>query len=359
MSGGNDRGDSNKQPRNGGDDQRVIAHSIRSFIMRRTHSIMGIFLSLFLIEHLITNSQAALWVGEDGAGFIRMVNFIHSLPYLPVLEITLLLIPFLIHMVWGVVYLREAAPNCSGSDGSKPRMHFALNRNYSWQRYTAWLLLLGVVAHVVHMRLLSHPQHLKSEHFGAYAIAATFDPGIYTLSSRLGIKLYDLKELQAQRALLVKKEASLAKEIKLSKGDVDLKEALYSPEVGRIVVQEQTLMQERIDLDTMEALVAGETPVAGRHESIIIASPNFGVAALMMVREVFKNRFIAIAYSFYVVAAAFHAFNGLWSAMIVWGTTRSRRAQRLWYLITRVMIVKFSLLGLCAIWFSYHINLLK
>ena len=51
-----------------------------SFIWRRVHSLTGFWLVLYLIIHLITNSQAALWIGDDGSGFVRLVNSLERLP---------------------------------------------------------------------------------------------------------------------------------------------------------------------------------------------------------------------------------------------------------------------------------------
>ena len=49
----------------------------KEFILSRLHSLTGLLIVIFLFEHLLTNSQAALLIGDDGAGFVRMVNFIH------------------------------------------------------------------------------------------------------------------------------------------------------------------------------------------------------------------------------------------------------------------------------------------
>src|SRR5271170_4851053 len=89
-----------------------------AFVWRRLHSLMGLWLVLFLMEHLLTNSQAALLLGENGKMFVQMVNSLHNLPYLQVIEIFLLGVPFLIHMVWGVQRLFTAKANSSRTDGS-------------------------------------------------------------------------------------------------------------------------------------------------------------------------------------------------------------------------------------------------
>ncbi len=53
-----------------------MAGASREFIGRRVHSLMGLWLVVFLTEHLIVNSQAALWIGDDGHGFVLLVNFL-------------------------------------------------------------------------------------------------------------------------------------------------------------------------------------------------------------------------------------------------------------------------------------------
>ena len=92
----------------------------QEFVWKRLHSLMGLWLVLFLIEHLFVNSQAALLLGGNGKSFVDAVNAIHNLPYLPAIEIGLLGIPILIHMVWGIKILFTSKSNVSSSDGSKP-----------------------------------------------------------------------------------------------------------------------------------------------------------------------------------------------------------------------------------------------
>src|SRR5579872_5440533 len=129
-----------------------------AFIWRRLHSLTGLWFVLFLIEHLLTNSQAALWVGDNGQGFVRMVNMLHNLPYLHEIEIFLLGVPILVHMVWGVKYLFTSKMNSMRSDGSKPALpEYARNHAYTWQRITSWILLFAVFGHVVKFRFLEYP----------------------------------------------------------------------------------------------------------------------------------------------------------------------------------------------------------
>lgn len=326
--------------------EKTEKNTYLAFICRRLHSLTGIFLSLFLFEHLLTNSQAALWFGDDGIGFVRMVNFIHSLPYLPLIEIGLLAIPFIIHMIWGVMYLKEARYNSVPSLGATPALSFARNHNYSWQRWSAWLLLFGVLAHIIHMRVIHHPVKVEdAEGNSRYVVAANFDPGLYTLAPRLGLKIIDEHELVSQRHQLerMQKKLSLDKPLRAQNERYDAYQANW-------IRKAQTLDLEYKRLQVLEELW-------DQKGNILLEALDFGHAALMLVRESFKNPILAVLYSIYVLAAVFHACNGLWSAAIVWGFTQNSLSQRLWMLCTRGLILSLSVLGLCAIWLSYYVNL--
>ncbi len=157
-----------------------------AFIFRRLHSLTGLFISLFLIQHLYVNSQAALFLGDDGKSFISSVNDIHSIPYLPLIEITLLAIPILIHIWWGILYVRTAKFNSLSSDGSAPSLpNYPRNHAFTWQRITSWILLFAIIAHVVHMRFIRYPEEVEN----GYAVELVQDPGIDSLAKRLDVKL--------------------------------------------------------------------------------------------------------------------------------------------------------------------------
>jgi succinate dehydrogenase / fumarate reductase, cytochrome b subunit len=162
----------------------------KAFIWRRLHSLMGLWFVLFLFEHLLTNSQAALWLGDSGRGFVRMVNAIHNLPYLEVIELSLLGVPILIHMILGVKYLFSAQPNCGRSDGSTPYIPLPRNRAYRWQRITSWILLVLLIGHVVKFRFLEYPETVRVGHDTYYSVKVSVDEGLYAVAERLGVTLY-------------------------------------------------------------------------------------------------------------------------------------------------------------------------
>ena len=178
-----------------------ITHPIpQAFVWKRLHSLTGVFIVLYLIEHLLVNSQAALFIGDDGKGFIHAVNQIQDLPYLPVIETLLLGVPIVIHMWWGIVYLRTSQPNYYNRQENKPICSDnPRNCAYSWQRITSWILLIGILAHVIHMRFLDYPTSAQvgTHHF--YINRVERDIGLYTLVKRLGFQLYDGEKIKKMK----------------------------------------------------------------------------------------------------------------------------------------------------------------
>lgn len=257
----------------------------KPFILRRLHSLVGLWLVVYLCEHLFINAQAALFFKDGGEGFIAAVNRIHSIPYLKVVEVTFLALPFFIHGVWGVIYLRTGKLNAHQTDGSEPALpHYRRNRAYSWQRITSWLLLVGIIAHVVHMRFLDAPENKGSD----YSVRVSKDPGLEEIAKKLDVQLEP-----------------------------------------------------------------------GKGKKIVARAPNPGTAFLLMVRETFKSPVMVILYSILVIAACYHAFNGLWTMMITWGITLTRRAQNVMKIITTSLMGVVMFLGLMAAWGTYWTTQVK
>ena len=244
--------------------------SSSTFIWRRVHSLMGLWLVLYLAEHLLVNSQAALWLGEEGSYFVRMVNSLESLPYLPAIEITLIGLPLAIHAVWGIHRAFTAKSNAH-------QLPYARNRAFTWQRLTSWILLVGILGHVVQMRFWEAP-HKVGE---AYVVHVTDDAGLAPLAQRLGVTL-------------------------------------------------------RIE-----------------STHVVASAPTPGKVMLLMVRDTFKSPWMAAAYTIFLLAAAFHAFNGFWTFLITWGAILSYRSQRAMIPVSVLGMGLFTFLGCAAIWGSY------
>lgn len=275
----------------------------RDFLLKRLHSLTGLWLVLFVIVHLFTNSQAALFFGGDGEAFIRSVNSIHDLPYLPVIEIIILAFPLLIHLIWGVKILRTAKYNISNSDGTVPLLPYVRNRAYTWQRITSWFLILGIIGHVVHMRFIEYPTTAKIGSEKEYMVRITTDDGIQSLANRLGVKLYGAEQVQRHDWM-----------------GTTLKQPFEKNE-------------------------------------LIAVSKDFGTAELLMLRDTFKMPVMIVLYTLLVLGTCFHAFNGLWTLMITWGITLSQRSQAMMRIFAVGLMLLITFLGLAAVWFTYWINL--
>jgi succinate dehydrogenase / fumarate reductase cytochrome b subunit len=164
----------------------------RAFIWRRLHSLTGLWVVLFLMEHLFVNSQAALWLGDEWHGFVQAVNSIHNLPYLHVIEVVLLGVPIAFHAALGVRALLRAKSNAHSTDGSAPSLpEYGRNRAYSWQRITSWILLIGIVAHVVKFRFIEYPERVVRGTEVTYLVTVDDDPGLAKVADRLGVSLHE------------------------------------------------------------------------------------------------------------------------------------------------------------------------
>lgn len=177
------------------------------FAMRRIHSLMGLWLVLFLCAHLTTNSQAALWLGDYGIGFIRLANLLESIPYLQVIEVLFLGLPILFHMVWGIKRALEAKTNAGPSSGATPSLSYRRNWAFTLQRLSSWVLAVGLIAHVVQMRFLRFPEERVVADQVEYITTVSPDPGLAHVAERLDVKL---ESRSSERVLAIAKDPGTA-----------------------------------------------------------------------------------------------------------------------------------------------------
>ena len=315
-----------------------IANISSTFIWRRVHSLMGLWLVVYLFQHLIINSQAALWIGDDGAGFIKCVNILESLPFLQVIEWLLIGVPLIIHGIWGVKRALEPKLNSFGGSGKKPHLTYGRNRAFTWQRLSSWILLFGIIGHVVQMRFLEYPMKVEIGNQVRYLNRISFDEGLYTLAPRLHVTLYTSEDIAK-----LKEEAGIS--------TIPHKEgAIYSDTEAKAFEQRQMSNQQHKWVDKLDSFRLGKNDVLAE-----ASMP--GTAMLLMVRDQFKSPLMAILYTIFVLAAAFHAFNGFWTSMITWGVMLSYRSQKAMNPVNAIGIFILAFLGLAAIWGTYWINL--
>lgn len=327
-----------------------------AFIWRRLHSLTGIWLSMYLIVHLFVNSQAGLFIGDDGKGFIHSVNSIQEVSYLPIVEIIILGIPILIHMIWGIMYVYTAKYNSFGNNEKEPYLpNYSRNHAYTWQRITSWVLVLGIIAHIIHMRFIEHPVSAQrgADHF--YMIRVGSDDGLYTLAERLGVTLFDKNQIEILKKDLESnpKDSSHFSDFLTSFKGIFQKQQIVAQNPSKKVSESLESIKIMQDKEWIKALQ--KNPL---HEGQVIAvSDNFGTAELLMVRETFKMPIMLALYTIFVLAACFHGFNGLWTFMISWGVTLSATSQILMRRISTGIMIFVAFLGLSAIWMTYWINL--
>lgn len=300
----------------------------KSFLARRFHSLFGLFLAGFLFFHLFTNSQAGLLIGDDGKGFIHAVNGIHETPYLIFVELFILGAPLLFHALWGIKYLRTAEFNSFGGDGKHPYLpEYGRNRAYTWQRITSWILLVGVLLHVVQMRIVQSPESVQVGSERQYLLRVAHDPGLDTVAARLGVTVLDQGEVE-NRVSAFKKE----------------RQQLENP------VLEQAYAEKKKFSEMLERMRPAES-------ERIVTADNFGTVELLMLRDTFKNPIMILLYTIFVFAACFHAYNGLWTFCITWGMTISPRSQGMVLKASTFLMGIVAFFGLSAIYLTYWINL--
>jgi succinate dehydrogenase / fumarate reductase cytochrome b subunit len=197
------------------------------------------------------------------------------------------------------------------------------------------------------MRFLKHPTRVELGDKEEFIIPVKMDAGLYTLGGRLGLKLYDSKAIQD-----LDRQASLQLHLlekSMPPRGID-NNGLYNEQEAHILEKMQAL-----NLEKMMALELQKQSL--KPSEVAVLSPNFGTAVLMVVRETFKSLWLCILYTFFVIAACFHACNGLWTFGISWGITLSERSRHLSRRFANIVLFTLLFLGLSSIWGSYWINL--
>ena len=285
----------------------------RTFIWRRIHSLAGLWLVLFLMEHLLVNSQAALLLGDHGKGFVSLVNGIHNFPYLQGIEIALLGFPILFHMVLGVKYLLTSKSNSSKTDGSTPSLpEYKRNKAYTWQRITSWILLFLLAAHVVKFRFIQYPKDAPLNYSTVYMVKVSIDPGLYSVGDRMGVVLIDQEGIENKLAQF---------QIGQDEDAVERAEKIiYRQEIGVFGPEALPLNQHQqsIFIDANRSI--DDKKFMKRFEVLFLEAgtscrccSDFGTASLLSVRDTFKIPYLFRLYTIFVLAACFHAFNGFWT----------------------------------------------
>lgn len=126
------------------------------FLLRRLHSLTGVMpIGVFLLFHLTTNASIVWGMLDSREGatalergvrtFQAEVDFIHSTPFLLLVEVFGLWLPIAFHSVLGVYYARTGRPNT----GAYP---YQANWRYTLQRTSGYIGVLFIFYHVATLR---------------------------------------------------------------------------------------------------------------------------------------------------------------------------------------------------------------
>jgi succinate dehydrogenase / fumarate reductase cytochrome b subunit len=135
----------------------------RHFVLRKLHQLTGIVpLGLFMLEHFYSN-----WVAVHGPQeFNKGVEWLHSMPYLLVLEIVFIFVPLLYHSIYGLIITYESRPNVQ-------RYGYARNWMYTIQRVTGVILFVFIAWHIYEFRINSQiPIAMAGNNIDSYDIVS-------------------------------------------------------------------------------------------------------------------------------------------------------------------------------------------
>ncbi len=116
-----------------------------AFLLRKLHSLSGIIpIGLYLCEHLFSNGFAT----RGAESFDRIVGLLTSLPFLVVIEVTVIIAPILFHGIYGLFLTAEHQPNAS-------QYNYYRNWLFHFQRWTGIIMIMYIGWHVYSTRIMS------------------------------------------------------------------------------------------------------------------------------------------------------------------------------------------------------------
>ena len=288
-----------------------------------------------------------------------MVNAIHNLPYLEVIELTLLGGPILLHLILGLKYLLTSKSNSGKSDGSTPYIPLPRNRAYTWQRITSHVdfCFFAWCGTWQSSAFIEYPEKIPVGKEIHYGVEVSVDDGLYTVADRLGVELYDNAALAREKATIYRNgkptQVQAAEKIR-SEQEVDL---WTGPVAQEYSSQKANVFNSAQNYQEKAAYTAALGKIHLSPGHVLAVTKDFGTASLLGVRNTFKNPLYIGFYTIFVLAACFHACNGFWTFLLTWGWILKISAQRAWTTVATVMMVALIFLGLAAVWGTYWINL--
>ncbi|CAM3427667.1 succinate dehydrogenase cytochrome b558 subunit [Marinicrinis lubricantis] len=145
---------------------------LNSYYSRKLHSLLGVIpLGFFLLEHLYTNFEAYN-AGEEG--FNEAVQFLQSLPLVPILEIFGIFLPLLYHGVYGLYIAYQARNNVSHHS-------YARNIMFMLQRVTGVITFVFIIWHLWETRMQVAMGNVGHEELGGVMHELATNPLYFAL----------------------------------------------------------------------------------------------------------------------------------------------------------------------------------
>lgn len=114
------------------------------FLVRRLHSLSGIIpVGVFICIHMLLNG--AVIAGRDA--YQNAVDLVHSLEHVGILklvEVVFIFIPIAFHAILGITIALTGQSNVTA-------YRYGGNVRYTLQRWTAWITLVFIMVHLIHV----------------------------------------------------------------------------------------------------------------------------------------------------------------------------------------------------------------
>lgn len=164
------------------------------FYLRRIHSLLGLLpIGLFFLEHIYSNAISL----NGPQAYNEMVEKLMAMPFLPIIEVSVIAVPLLFHIILGIVIYLTSKNNVL------QYRHFN-NWRYFLQRLTGLIGIIYIGYHVWETRLLSaiNGQHVTYERMqeilnstgmlwfyliGAISLTFHFTNGLWTMGITWGL----------------------------------------------------------------------------------------------------------------------------------------------------------------------------
>jgi len=140
---------------------------------------------IFFIQHLFINFLSSFWIFNNAKYFISFITFYHNLRGIKYIEIIFIAIPFILHALIGLKYM------IGRRYSFKSDKLYDQQKAYVLQKITAWILIIGILLHVLQMRFINHPATVTIDNQKYFALEITKSEKLSKIAKKLDFKILD------------------------------------------------------------------------------------------------------------------------------------------------------------------------